>query len=256
MKPFSPVVLRFDSLPSTNTEAVRQAIAGAREGLCVVAKEQTAGRGRFERSWVSPKDAGLYLSIVLRPALDQKHWPLISLATAVAVADALHDAGKIKTDIKWPNDVMHNDKKLCGILAETVDTELGRACIVGIGVNLTDAAFPVTLAATATSVADAAGRVTNSEQVLNAILKSFAEYYEILQSPNGSADIVTAWSNRSSYALGKRVRVTESDRVFVGTTRGLESDGALRVETDSGEISVLYAGEVQSLRATSDLTSN
>ena len=111
----TPTILRFDSLPSTNTEAARQAARGAPEGLCVVAREQTAGRGRRERSWVSPKDAGLYLSVVLRPSFEARLWPLVTLAAALAVRDALAASCALDTDIKWPNDLLASGRKLCGI---------------------------------------------------------------------------------------------------------------------------------------------
>ncbi|HYY43307.1 MAG TPA: biotin--[acetyl-CoA-carboxylase] ligase, partial [Pyrinomonadaceae bacterium] len=150
-------ILRFDSLPSTNTEAARQAAGGAPEGLCIVAREQTAGRGRQARTWVSPQDAGLYFSIVLRPRLAPAHWPLITLAAALAVRDALTTTCALTPDIKWPNDLLAAGRKLCGILAEVVETTQGRACIVGIGINLTEHAFPPELQAQATSVAGATG---------------------------------------------------------------------------------------------------
>ena len=117
----TPTILRFDSLPSTNTEAARQAALGAPEGLCVLAREQTAGRGRRERNWVSPKDVGLYLSVVLRPSLEARAWPLITLAAALAVRDALEEACGLEADIKWPNDLLAGGRKLCGILAETAE---------------------------------------------------------------------------------------------------------------------------------------
>src|SRR5215216_1084464 len=102
-KPFTPTILRFDSLPSTNTEAARQASMGAREGLCVVAREQTRGRGRHARLWVSPADAGLYFSMVLRPVgLPQPSWPLLTLMAGLAVRDALFEAFGVDADIKWP----------------------------------------------------------------------------------------------------------------------------------------------------------
>lgn len=142
MDAFTPQILRFETLPSTNLEAARRAIEGAAEGLCVVAREQTAGRGRLQRLWVSPKDAGLYFSIVLRPQFAQNAWSLLTLMAAVAVNDALGEACSLETDIKWPNDILANDRKLCGILAETIDTPLGRVVVVGIGINLTKHSFP------------------------------------------------------------------------------------------------------------------
>src|SRR4051812_48961889 len=111
-----PVILRFDSLPSTNTEAAQQAAQGAPEGLCVVAGEQTRGRGRSGRVWISPAGAGLYFSIVLRPGqLEMQSWPLLTLMAALAVHDALQSACALETDIKWPNDIIAGERKLCGI---------------------------------------------------------------------------------------------------------------------------------------------
>src|SRR2546422_5904157 len=104
METFIPQILGFDSLPSTNLEAARQAVEGAGEGLCVVAGEQTAGHGRLQRQWVSPRGAGLYFSIILRPRFEQSAWPLLTLMAAVAVHDALLDSCALRTDIKWPND--------------------------------------------------------------------------------------------------------------------------------------------------------
>ncbi|HXT63786.1 MAG TPA: biotin--[acetyl-CoA-carboxylase] ligase, partial [Pyrinomonadaceae bacterium] len=133
---FTPTILRFDSLDSTNLEAMRQAKAGAAEGLCIIGREQTRGRGRLDRSWHSPKDAGLYFSIVLRPAFATSCWPLISLAAALAVSDALARAGELAIDIKWPNDIFVGERKLGGILAETVETSGGTAVVLGIGINV------------------------------------------------------------------------------------------------------------------------
>src|SRR5687768_9347489 len=132
MKAFNPQFLHFDSLPSTNVEVARRALAGAPEGVCIVAREQTAGRGRLKRQWVSPKGAGLYCSIILRPQFDQNFWPLLTLMAAIAVHDSLLKIFALETDIKWPNDILVNDKKLCGILGETIDTPPGRAVVLGI----------------------------------------------------------------------------------------------------------------------------
>ena len=144
-------ILRYNSLDSTNTEAANQARQGADEGLCVIARQQTAGRGRHGRTWVSAKDSGLYFSIVLRPTIATRFLPLITLMAGVAVYDTLKELG-LKPDIKWVNDVLIGEKKICGILAETVETPLGIAVVVGIGINLTNANFPDEIADTATSI--------------------------------------------------------------------------------------------------------
>jgi BirA family transcriptional regulator, biotin operon repressor / biotin---[acetyl-CoA-carboxylase] ligase len=244
-----PVILRFDSLPSTNTEAQRQAGQGAPEGLCVVAREQTCGRGRQERVWVSPADAGLYFSIVLRPiGLQLRAWPLLTLMAAVSVADALLEACDLQTDIKWPNDIMAEERKLCGILAETIETGTGRAVVVGIGINLNDGAFPPDLKAVATSVSAVTGKPPDTEALLRALIRALGRRYQSLQSPGGEEEIIKEWSRRSSYARRRHVRITLATETFEGWTRGLEPDGALRVETEQGEIKIVRAGDVTSVR--------
>lgn len=248
-KRLHPIILRYDSLPSTNTEAARQALRGAPEGTCIVAREQTEGRGRQQREWVSPAGAGLYCSIVLRPThLDLKAWPLITLMAALAVADALLEACALPTDIKWPNDILVRGRKLCGILAETVETFIGRACILGIGINLDDRAFPPDLQKTATSVTAQKRFTPDAEHVLSTLMHHLGRYYHKLQSEHGAERTLREWCARSSYADGRRVRVYLEEESFVGITRGLERDGALRVETDTGEIKTVRAGDVMGLR--------
>ena len=248
MSEFTPHILRFDSLPSTNLEAARRAVEGAAEGVCIVAGEQTAGRGRLQREWASPKGAGLYFSIILRPQLEQKIWPLLTLMAAVSVHDALFDACALATDIKWPNDVLANEKKLCGILAETVETQMGRAVVVGIGINLTKGSFPPELETIATDVETGCHQKPEAEVVLEALVRALASYYQVLNQIQGSDEIIRAWCARSSYGEGKLIRVSGSRDSLVGTTRGLERDGALRVETYTGEIKVVRAGDVTSVR--------
>ena len=241
-----PKVLRFESLPSTNTELARLASEGGPEGVSVVAEEQTAGRGRLQRAWSSPRGAGLYFSILLRPKIPQNYWPLITLMAAIAVGDALRAAADVETDIKWPNDLLSGERKVCGILAEAIDTPAGRAVILGIGINLTQNAFPPELANVATSVAEASGRAVDREQILTALLEALCRWYPLLENP---ARIVDTWSNRSSYAIGKLVQVSNGDDVWQGTTCGVEPDGALRLRTSSGEIKLVRAGDVYSVRS-------
>ncbi|MGB7925488.1 MAG: biotin--[acetyl-CoA-carboxylase] ligase [Pyrinomonadaceae bacterium] len=241
-------ILRFDSLPSTNTEAARQAARGAAEGLCVVAREQTEGRGRQQRRWISPPDAGLYCSIVLRPRLEMRAWPLITLMAALAVSDALRDACGLAVDIKWPNDIHAEGRKLCGILAETVETNTGRACVLGIGINLKETALPSDLRAAATSVEELTGSAPDVERLLQALTRAVGVRYRSLQETGGDAQTVDAWTAHSSFAVGRRVRVSLETETVEGWTRGLEPDGALRVETDAGEIRIVRAGDVVALR--------
>lgn len=245
-----PVILRYDSLPSTNTEAARAARHGAPEGLCVIAREQTAGRGRRDRTWASPQDAGLYFSILLRPKMEQNAWPLLTLMSALAVHEALESACSLSTDIKWPNDVYSGERKLCGILAETVEGEKGRAVVIGIGINLSDRAFPEELNPIATSVEAETGRAVDRELLIESLVRALSKNYAALQGPRGVTLMLAEWTARSSYAVGKRVRACVGDETIEGVTRGLEPDGALRVETVEGEIKLVRAGDVSALRRT------
>src|SRR5687767_11121726 len=179
---------------------VRQAKGGAGEGLCIIAREQTRGRGRLDRSWHSPKDAGLYLSIVLRPKFELPRWPLINLAAALAVHDAILRTCDLKVDIKWPNDVCVRDRKLCGILAEMVETEIGTAAIIGIGINLQDENFPPELKPHATSLRTATGIDVNRDLLVSELLKALGERYEMLQSDGGGEHTIREWYANSSYA--------------------------------------------------------
>ena len=246
MKLLEPRLLRFESVASTNTEVARLAQLGAEEGLAIVADEQTAGRGRLQRSWSSPKGAGLYCSVLLRPAFAPDRWPLLTFVAALATGDALLEASEVKTDIKWPNDLLANERKICGILAEGIETPTGRVVVVGIGINLTNEAFPSELANVATSVAQE-GRRPEREAILAALLKAVARWYALLHEPDGAEKIVAAWASRSSYATGKMVQVTNGDEVLQGVTRGVESDGALRLETTGG-LQLIRAGDVTSVR--------
>ena len=253
---FQPHVLQFDSLPSTNTEAARLADTGSAEGTIVVAHEQTAGRGRHDRSWISPPNAGLYLSLILRPQFAIRRYTLIPLLAALAVHDALLDLFDLQADIKWPNDVLINKRKLCGILAETVETKLGRAVIVGIGVNLTSEAFPTELREIATSLKQATEQTIEREQLLSAIVSSLSRRYAQLDTADGDREIISEWEKRSSYAFGRHVSVNSANEVITGITRGLEADGALRIETDEGTIVSVRAGDVTTLRQSTVNNSN
>ncbi len=241
-------ILRFDSIDSTNTEAIKQAKSGADEGLCIVARRQTAGRGRHGRIWISEKDAGLYFSIVLRPKIENKFLPLITLMTAIAVFDALAELYKLAPDIKWANDVHINEKKICGILAEMSETNRGLAIVVGIGINLTSLNFAPELQETATSIEAEINQTPNAEILLRTLTHFINKFYAELSEQNGAETIRAEWAKRSSYFSEKVVRVNLGNETIYGTTCGLEENGALRVETASGEVKIIQAGDVEKLR--------
>jgi BirA family biotin operon repressor/biotin-[acetyl-CoA-carboxylase] ligase len=244
-------ILRFDSINSTNTEALNQAKQGADEGLCVVAKQQTEGRGRHGRTWISEKDAGLYFSLVLRPTIENKFLPLLTLMSAVAVYDVLRALYKLEPDIKWANDVHVDEKKICGILAEMTETKRGLAVVVGIGITLKSSNFPPELFDSATSIEQETDQKIDARELLENLTRQLAKYYQILESENGAEKIRQEWAIRSTYFRGKSVTVKLENESVTGTTCGLEESGALRIETKNGEIKIIHAGDVEKLRKNS-----
>lgn len=241
-------ILRFDTIGSTNTEALNQAKRGADEGLCVVAGEQTAGRGRHGRTWISAKDAGLYCSVVLRPKAEVKFLPLLTLMSAVVVTEVLRELYQIKADIKWANDIHVRGKKICGILAETTETKKGLAVVVGIGINLTSGNFPPEIEEIVTSIEAETGVKPNAQAVLENLTKQFAKLYAVFSGENGAERIREEWAKNSSYFFGQTVRVKLENEIFSGKTCGIEENGALRVKTEDGEIKIIQAGDVERLR--------
>ncbi len=227
---------------------MEQARRGAPEGTTIVAREQTAGRGRLGRAWRSPLDAGLYLSLVLRPRLALADFPILVFAAARAVHDALLEACALTTDIKYPNDLLYGTEKLCGILGETLDTSSGTAAIIGIGINLTNEGVAHDLPH-ATSLEAATGKSFTAHVIMRVVLEAFAARYAALHETDGIQHTLAAWCAASSFANGKRVHINLDYETFVGTTRGLASDGALRVETQDGQIKLVRAGDVTAVRA-------
>jgi BirA family biotin operon repressor/biotin-[acetyl-CoA-carboxylase] ligase len=152
----------------------------------------------------------------------------------------------IKPDIKWVNDVLVNDKKIAGILAETTDTPNGLAVVVGIGINLRSVSFPPEVSSGATSVVSETTEDLCTQDILEGLTKHLTKYYELLL--DNPAAIIEEWRNRSSYYSGKQVRVATANGTITGVTDGVESDGALRVRQDDGTEVVLHAGDVERLR--------
>lgn len=240
-------IVRYDTLGSTNTEAANQAKQGAQEGLCVIAGRQTAGRGRLGREWISHEGAGLYFSIVLRPSIELRFLPLVTLAAGIAVHDTLEEFG-LKPDIKWVNDILIGNDKISGILSETVETPYGVAVVVGIGINLKSSNFPDEIVETATSIEMETGNSVTADELAERLTDYLSYFYDILKGENGCPEIVRQWRMRSTYFSGKRVRVILGDSILEGTTDGLEENGALRVKTDDGSVTIVQAGDVEQLR--------
>jgi BirA family transcriptional regulator, biotin operon repressor / biotin---[acetyl-CoA-carboxylase] ligase len=241
------IIHHFTTLGSTNDQL--KAMAAAPEFTCVVADEQTAGRGRRARTWHSSPGDGLYLSILLLPRTDSSSkLPLISLLAAVAVAETLIECGVAGVDIKWPNDVLVNERKISGILAEAVSAGAeSLRLILGVGVNLNHQSFPPELGESATSIAIETGERVVVEEFRDRLLEKIAQWYELWRR-NEPALIIDRWSELSSYARNQRVVVAIEDEKLTGVTDGLTETGALRLVTGDGDVKTILAGEVTKLR--------
>jgi BirA family biotin operon repressor/biotin-[acetyl-CoA-carboxylase] ligase len=219
-------------------EAVRLAAAGAPSGTVVGADEQTAGHGRFDRVWHSEKGSGLYFSIILRLPIETAAMPAVTLALGCAVVEAIQLTANITPDLRWPNDVLINDRKVCGILSQLH----GVAIVSGIGINVNQSAFPPDVEDIATSLKLATGRDQNREQLLVALLDDIDRHCDILVN-QGVQSILDLYTQHSSYVSGRRV--TLEDEAVTGTTSGLTAEGFLRVRLDNGSEKTVLAGGVR-----------
>ena len=233
------------SVDSTMHEAARLSEAGCASGLVVGADEQTAGHGRYQRVWHSERDAGLYFSIVLRLAgVDKASFPVATFALGVAVAEAIQSTTGVACDLRWPNDVLVKDRKVCGILAQLY----GSAVVAGIGVNVNQTAFPDEVAAIATSLRIESGREQSREDLLAALLDEIDRHCEILAA-EGREAIFALFTRASSYVVGRRVTVELGGREVTGVTAGLTAEGYLRLRADDGREEIVIAGGVRPARS-------
>jgi BirA family biotin operon repressor/biotin-[acetyl-CoA-carboxylase] ligase len=221
------------AVPSTMDVAADAARAGVAEGYVVVADTQTAGRGRRGRSWESPPGAGLYLSVVLRPPLnDTRTLALLTLTVGVAVRRAIQHATGLAAELKWPNDLVVSRRKLAGILAEGLDiTTDAQSVIVGMGINVRRAVMSDEVSARATSLEEELGRDVSRACLLEAVLVDAASAYDGLKR-GGADDILREWTRASPSAVGATVEWDSSEGTRRGLTSGVDRDGALLVRVN------------------------
>jgi len=228
------------SVGSTMHEACRLAAAGAASGTVIGADEQTAGQGRLGRSWHSQAGTGLYLSLILRLPFTPETLPLVTMALGLGVREAIVKVTGVSTDLRWPNDVLIDDRKVAGILTQF---ESG-AVVAGIGVNVDQREFPPDLADIATSLRIVCGREQSREDLLVAILPAVEEMCGVLLQ-EGTYAILRLFAASSSYVHGRRVVVDLGDEELRGTTAGLSAAGFLLVRDDAGTEHTIIAGGVR-----------
>lgn len=230
----------FSRVSSTMDEAARLAAAG--ESGVVVAEEQTAGRGRFGRSWHSEPEAGLYATFILRPPLRPEDTPVLALALALATAEAIARVADLACDLRWPNDVLIAGCKCAGILVEVA----AGAFLAGIGINVNHTRFPEELAGQATSLRLAGGRVCSRERLLVELARTVRAFTRMLVEA-GPQPVLEMFRRASSFVEGRRVRVEAPVGPLEGVTDGLDPSGFLWLRTERGDRLLLRWGGVRPL---------
>ena len=242
---FAGQIHHFFKIGSTNVAAMQAAAAGEPEGAVFIAEEQTAGRGRGDHTWHSARSAGIYCSVVLRPALAPAQVLVLSLAAGLAVYSSVetvlasHPPSRpVSVDLRWPNDALANGRKFVGILTElAAEATRVRHVVVGIGLNVNHKSFPADLRDIATSLRLEAGHEWSRVELAAALLKSLDREYRALAAGGDCASLIRRFEQHSSCARGCRVRVEEDG--YEGVTRGLDARGFLQIETPQGLRTVL-----------------
>jgi BirA family transcriptional regulator, biotin operon repressor / biotin---[acetyl-CoA-carboxylase] ligase len=245
---FGKRIHHFFKTDSTNRVALELGHAGEPEGTVVVAEEQTAGRGRAGRAWLSERAAGIYVTLLLRPRLAPVQAPLLTMMAGLSVHAAAEAVTGLNVDLKWPNDLLIGGKKTGGILTEMhAEPSQVRFVIVGIGLNVNQEKFPGELANIATSLRMESGKRQSRMELLVRLLREFeSDYNRFLRE--GVSGVVERFETVSSYARGKRVRVSNGSESYVGTTAGLGPEGLLQVEREDGRLMTVIAGDVAEAR--------
>ncbi len=240
---FGKVVFHFDTIDSTNIFAKTLSKYEAPHGSIIFAEEQTNGRGRLQRNWISPKGKNLLFSIVLYPDFNVEKRSLLPFAGSLAVADAIEIVTGLSSTCKWPNDVLVNGKKVCGMLLEssTGNTSLEKI-ILGIGVNVNQEEFPDDLKFKATSLKIESGVDVDRVVLLHKVLEELENRYEQL-AHFPSSQLLNDWKMKA-LLFGKKITVLESEFSFVATAIDVAEDGSLIIQTEDGQKRNVFAGDV------------
>jgi BirA family transcriptional regulator, biotin operon repressor / biotin---[acetyl-CoA-carboxylase] ligase len=247
-KLFGKRFYHFFKTDSTNRVAMDLAYAGEAEGAVILAEEQTAGRGRAGRKWHSEVGTGIYVTLLLRPRLSPAQAPVLTMLAGLSLHAAILVQTGLNTELKWPNDILLQDKKIGGILTEMhAEPSQVRFVVVGIGINVNQENFPPELASLATSLRKETGRLQSRLELLVRLLREFeTDYNRFLQE--GPAYVVERFAEVSPFANGKRVRVDTGRETYAGVTAGLSPEGMLLVKKDGGGIVTVIAGDVTEAR--------
>lgn len=234
----------FDQIDSTNIRAKQLGEEGVPHGTLIVAGQQNAGRGRRGRTWESPPGVSIYMSIVLRPEMAPVKAPMLTLVMALSAADSLKECTGLDVQIKWPNDIVLNGKKLAGILTE-MSTEMDyiNHVVIGVGINVNTGQLPEELEEKATSLRLETGRIIRRSEMIASIMKEFERNYQLFIETQGLRQMQEKY-NSLLINREKEVRILGVKEEYAAYALGINEKGELLVRRDNGEIEAILAGEV------------
>lgn len=236
--------LFFEEVDSTNNAAKKMAEEGAPHGRLVIAEIQNAGKGRRGRSWSSPKGTGIWMTFILRPQINPPAASMLTLVAAMAVRKAIYTETGLETVIKWPNDIVANGKKICGILTEmSAEPEWINYVVIGIGINANTEVFPDDISSVASSLFIETGKKVNRSCLVAAFGNAFEDYYNRFME-KGNLELLTEEYNSCLANYNNQVRILDSVGEYVGISKGINRLGELLVTDSEGGERVVRSGEV------------
>lgn len=234
----------FEMINSTNTKAKQLAEEGASHGTLVIADEQNRGKGRRGRQWNTPPGTAIAMTLVVRPQMRPEKVSMLTLIMGLAVASACNQLPGVHSEIKWPNDIIADGKKICGILTE-MSAELNAIhyLVIGVGINVNMLSFPEEIKDIATSLALITGRKVNRAEVIQLCMQYFEKYYEEFQKTEDMSVLMEPY-NKLLVNCGQEVRVLEPGNEYTGISMGINEQGRLLVKKEDNTLEAVYSGEV------------
>lgn len=237
-------VVYFDLTDSTNVQARILAEQRAAHGTLVVADRQTGGKGRRGRSWDSPGGEGIFMSLLLRPEMNAVNASMLTLIMALAAEKGVREATGLESQIKWPNDLVLNKKKICGILTEMSTDQMEiKYVIIGTGINVCQTQFPEEIKATATSLYLESGEKISRSKIIGCVMEAFEEYYEKFMETEDMSGLIEEYNERL-VNLNNEVCILAPTGDFRGISTGINKDGGLMVRLEDGSVTEVISGEV------------
>ena len=237
-------VLYFDETGSTNTEAKQAAEAGAPHGTLAVADYQNMGKGRRGRMWTSPRGVGVWMSLMIRPEIHPSAASMLTLVAALAVSEGIGKTCGLETQIKWPNDIVADGKKICGILTEmSTELECINYVVTGMGINANMEELPEEIKDVATSILLQTGKRVKRSQLIGAVMESYEKYYNVFMESGNMSGLLDVYNSHLAN-MQRSVRVLQPGSEYVGTALGINDAGELLVKTEDGAVHQVISGEV------------